>query len=191
MYCACFVLYSTCGRIELVKSPEVVLCGWLGNKPTINKCLGDWLGKPRGGGQTIRVLAFGQWGGSQQAESLSCSLPELRAEFVPWCSLGLLRTNRSLILNGGHPEMTSAGDWPLKANYLFLTGEGVEYMVWEWDRSAAWLCVVHLNKTYRECLLGGVHVPCTNCMPGGVIKGDLDLLFVRLWYMWCKLFERY
>ena len=36
MWCACFVLYSTCATFELVKSPEVTLCGWLGYKPTIN-----------------------------------------------------------------------------------------------------------------------------------------------------------
>ena len=34
---ACFVLYSTSVGFELVKSPEVTLCGWLGNKPSINK----------------------------------------------------------------------------------------------------------------------------------------------------------
>ena len=27
--CACFVLYSTSVRMDLVKSPEVTLCGWL------------------------------------------------------------------------------------------------------------------------------------------------------------------
>ena len=34
--CACFVLYSICVRFDLVKSPEVTLCGWQGNKPSIN-----------------------------------------------------------------------------------------------------------------------------------------------------------
>ena len=35
--CACFVLYSTYVRFDLVKSPEVTLCGFWGNKPSINK----------------------------------------------------------------------------------------------------------------------------------------------------------
>ena len=36
MSCACFALYSTCAKFELVKSPEVTLCGWWGYKPSIN-----------------------------------------------------------------------------------------------------------------------------------------------------------
>ena len=34
--CAYFVLYSTCVRFDLVKSPEVTLCGSRGYKPSIN-----------------------------------------------------------------------------------------------------------------------------------------------------------
>ena len=30
-------MYSTCARFDLLKSPEVTLCGWLGCKPSINK----------------------------------------------------------------------------------------------------------------------------------------------------------
>ena len=36
---ACFVLYSTCVGFDLMKSPEVTLCGCLGYKPSINKSI--------------------------------------------------------------------------------------------------------------------------------------------------------
>ena len=32
--CACFVLYSTCVKVDPVKSPEVTLCSWGGYKPS-------------------------------------------------------------------------------------------------------------------------------------------------------------
>ena len=34
---ACSVLFSTCVRLSLVKSPEVTLCGWLGYKAPRNQ----------------------------------------------------------------------------------------------------------------------------------------------------------